>query len=88
MAKTAAINMRVEPEQHDLVTRAASILHTDRSSFIMGAACRQAENILLDQRLFQLKEDDYRALQDVLEAPVEEHARLKELLTEDSPWEK
>jgi len=88
MSKTAAINMRVEPAQHDLVTRAAAMLHTDRSSFIMNVACREAENVLLNQRLFSLNEDDFTALQAVLDAPVEENSRLKKLLTEASPWEK
>lgn len=88
MSKTAAINMRVEPEQHALVTRAAAMLHTDRSSFIMSAACREAENVLLDQRLFHLEEDDFKNLQAILKAPVEENVRLKKLLSEASPWEK
>ncbi len=88
MSKTAAINMRVEPEQHALVTRAAAMLHTDRSSFIMRAACREAENVLLDQRLFYMEEGDFKDFQAILAAPVEESTRLKKLLTETSPWEK
>lgn len=88
MSKSAAINMRVEPAQHSLVTRAAAMLHIDRSSFIMGAACREAENVLLDQRLFHLEENDFETLKAILEAPAEGNTRLKKLLTEESPWEK
>ena len=42
MAKTAPINMRVEPCQHALLTKAAQVLHKDRSVFILDVACREA----------------------------------------------
>lgn len=88
MAKTAPINMRVEPNQHALLTRAAALLHKDRSAFILDVACREAENVLLDQRLFQLNEQDFAAFEAALEAPVVENARLKELMKAKAPWEK
>ena len=88
MAKTAPINMRVEPGQHALLTRAAALLHIDRSTFILDVACREAENILLDQRLFQLNEQDFAAFEAALEAPVTDSAKLKELMKAQAPWEK
>lgn len=88
MAKTAPINMRVEPNQHALLTRAAALLHKDRSAFILDVACREAENVLLDQRLFQLNEQDFAAFEAALEAPVTENVRLKELMKAKAPWEK
>ena len=59
MSKSAPINMRVEPSQHALLTKAAALLNKDRSAFILDVACREAQNVLLDQRLFQLDEDDF-----------------------------
>jgi uncharacterized protein (DUF1778 family) len=88
MAKTVPINMRVEPNQHALLTRAAALLHKDRSAFILDVACREAENVLLDQRLFQLNEQDFAVFEAALEAPVVENARLKELMKAKAPWEK
>lgn len=88
MAKTAPINMRVEPNQHALLTRAAALLHKDRSAFILDVACREAENVLLDQRLFQLNEQDFAAFEAALEAPVIESVKLKELMKAKAPWEK
>jgi len=85
--KTAPINMRVEPSQHALLTRAAAVLHKDRSAFILDVACREAENVLLDQRMFNLEEDSFNAFEAALIAPVPDNARLKALLTEASPWE-
>lgn len=88
MSKTAPINMRVEPSQHALLTKAAALLHKDRSAFILDVACREAENVLLDQRLFQLSDKDFEAFEAALAAPIPENAKLKALLNEASPWEK
>ncbi len=88
MSKTAPINMRVEPSQHALLTKAAALLHKDRSAFILDVACREAENVLLDQRLFQLNDSDFEAFEAAFSAPIPENAKLKALLNEPSPWEK
>jgi len=87
MAKTAPINMRVEPDQHALLTKAAEMLNKDRSTFILDVACREAENVLLDQRLFQLDEASFTAFEAMLEAPIPNTAKLKSLLATPSPWE-
>ena len=87
MPKTAPINMRVEPSQHALLTQEAAVLHKDRSAFILDVACREAENVLLDQRMFYLEEGGFNAFEAALVAPVPDNARLKALLTESSPWE-
>lgn len=88
MPKTAPINMRVEPDQQALLTKAATLLHKDRSAFILDVACREAENVLLDQRLFQLNKEDFEAFEAALDAPVPDNAKLKALLQEPSPWGK
>jgi uncharacterized protein (DUF1778 family) len=87
MAKTAPINMRVEPGQHALLTRAAEALNKDRSAFILDVACREAENVLLDQRFFQLDDEAFASFEAALTAPVPDNARLKSLLARPSPWE-
>lgn len=87
MAKTAPINMRVEPEQHALLTKAAEMLNKDRSAFILDVACREAENVLLDHRLFQLGESAFAEFEEILESPVPENTKLKALLNTPSPWE-
>lgn len=88
MPKTAPINMRVEPSQHALLTKAAELLHKDRSTFILDVACREAENVLLDQRLFQLDQENFEAFEAALTAPIPENAKLKALLREPAPWGK
>ena len=88
MSKTAPINMRVEPSQQALLTKAASLLHKDRSTFILDVACREAENVLLDQRLFQLSQEDFEAFEAALIAPIPDNDKLKAVLQEPAPWEK
>jgi len=75
--------MRVEPSQHALLTKAAEVLKKDRSVFILDVACREAENVLLDQRFFQLDGATFEAL----DAPIPDNAKLKALLAKPSPWE-
>jgi len=87
MAKTAPINMRVEPSQHALLTKAAQALNMDRSAFILDVACREAENVLLDQRFFQLDDDALAAFEAALEAPLPDNTNLKSLLANPSPWD-
>jgi uncharacterized protein (DUF1778 family) len=65
----------------------ASALNVDRSAFILDVACHEAENVLLDQRFFQLDDDALAAFDAALEAPVPDNTKLKSLLADPSPWE-
>jgi len=86
MSKTAPINMRVEPSQHALLTKAAAMLNKDRSSFILDVACREAENVLLDQRVFYWDEAQFEGFMKELSAPYELNLKLQKLLSEPDPW--
>jgi len=79
--------MRVEPSQHALLTKAAAVLNKDRSAFILDVACREAENVLLDQRLFYLEDDDFNSFEAALNAPLPDNEKLRGLLAAASPWE-
>ncbi len=84
--KNKAINMRALPEQQALLNKAASYLNMDRSVFILDVACKAAENVLLDRRLFQLSDQDYDAFEAALSEPLPSNKKLKELLAEEAPW--
>ncbi|BBN60213.1 DUF1778 domain-containing protein [Hydrogenovibrio marinus] len=86
MSKTASINMRVDDSQRALLTKAADALSMDRTAFILNVACKEAQDVLLDQRLFQLDEKGFQAFEAALDAPVET-SRLEALLKRPSPWE-
>jgi uncharacterized protein (DUF1778 family) len=84
--RKAPINIRALVAQRTLIDKAAAALHKSRSDFMLEAACREAENVLLDQRLFFLQDEEFDALEAAMKAPVSE-AMLK-LLATKVPWEK
>lgn len=86
--RKAPINIRALQTQRDLIDKAAALLHKNRSDFMLEAACREAENVLLDQRMFHLNEEDYASFESALDKPLPESSKLKLLLSEPSPWEK
>lgn len=86
--KISPINLRALPSQRDLIDKAASISNKSRSDFMLEVACKEAENILLNQRLFFTDKETYEAFILLLESPIEENLGLKALLKSDSPWEK
>ena len=55
---------------------------------MLEAACREAENVLLDQRLFLLDDNACQAFETLIEAPVKDNPALRRLLNNKAPWEK
>jgi len=88
MAKTAQINMRVDPAQQAIINRAAQVQHVDRTTFIVNAAYKRATEVLLDQQFFQLDDEQFNAFNQALDKPVNKNVKLKNLFKEKSPWEK
>ncbi|MDH5377424.1 MAG: DUF1778 domain-containing protein [Gammaproteobacteria bacterium] len=85
--RTAPINLRALDSQRSLIDRAASLLGKNRSDFMLEAACREAENVLLDQRLFQLDQANFKAFNQALDAPVKDNPALRKLMNKKAPWE-
>ena len=86
--KNAAINIRALPMQRNLIDRAAMLQHKNRSDFMLEAACQEAENVLLDQRIFSLTEEKFSQFQAILDAPIMDNIAIKDLLNSKYPWEK
>lgn len=57
--RVAAINLRVLPEQRQLIDHAAKVLGKNRSDFMLEAACEHAQSVLLDQVFFTLDHESY-----------------------------
>ncbi len=85
--RTAPINLRALDSQRNLIDRAAALLGKNRSDFMLETACREAENVLLDQRLFNLGDADFDAFMSALEAPVKDNPALGKLMAHKAPWE-
>lgn len=67
--REAAINLRVLPEQRDPIDHAADLLGRSRSDFMLEAACKRAQAVLLDQVYFALDEQRFQQFIDLLDAP-------------------
>ncbi|WP_226053209.1 DUF1778 domain-containing protein [Dickeya chrysanthemi] len=85
--KETPINIRAKASQRELIDVAAKLLSKSRTEFILDAACREAEDVLLDQRLFLVNDEQYDAFIQVLESPVADNPRVNALLNRKSPWE-
>jgi uncharacterized protein (DUF1778 family) len=82
------INLRVTRSQKALIDRAAEAQGRNRSDFMLEAACREAESVLLDRRYFNLGEEEFERFTAMLDAPPEDNPRLARLLGTRAPWEK
>jgi uncharacterized protein (DUF1778 family) len=82
------INLRVSGHQKALIDRAAGTLGRNRSDFMLDAACREAESVLLGRRYFNLADDAFRRFTAMLDKPPAENPRLARLLRTKAPWDK
>jgi uncharacterized protein (DUF1778 family) len=79
------INIRASAAQRSLVDSPAAAMNKSRSDFMLEASCRDAENVLLDQRLFLLQEKDFAAFEAARKTHLAE--AMKKILSAKSPWE-
>lgn len=81
------ISIRAKAGQRDLIDQAADRLGRSRSDFMLEAACRQAEDVLLDQTYFALDAKSFAAFQAMLDQPPAPTDRLRRTLKARAPWE-
>ena len=84
--RDAAINLRVLPEQRDLIDQAAQLLGKNRSDFMLECACDRAQAVLLDQVFFKLDDAKFREFTMLLDAPLEPNPGLDRLMAVRAPW--
>lgn len=85
--KPAPINMRVDAKKRRLIDAAVELLGTDRTSFIIDAACNRAEDVIMDRRLFLLDDDAFARFEQALEAnPMRSNTCLQALMARPDRW--
>lgn len=85
--KPVPINMRVDTRKRNLIDAAVELLGTDRTSFILDAACKRAEDVIMDRKLFMLSDDAFARFEAALEAnPIRSNKCLHELLERPTRW--
>ena len=82
------INLRASQKQKALIDRAAEALGRSRSDFMLEAACREAEIVLLDRRYFTLSADAFKRFMAMLDKPPAGNPKLRQLLRTKAPWER
>ena len=85
--RSEVVNMRVEPNQLDLIDTAANLSGKSRTAFILDAAYQAAEQTLLERTLFLLNDEQWEAFNQALDAPPSKNEKLRQLLQTKAPWE-
>ena len=75
------------PEQRELIDHAASLLHKNRSDFMLEAACSRAQAVVLDQLFFALDTEKFKQFTAMLDAPPAPNPGLERLMDAKAPWE-
>jgi len=83
-----SINLRIESGTRQLIDDAAAILGKTRTEFMIESARREAIDVLLDQRLFELSPERYEAFLQALDNPPAPGPKLRALLRRVPAWQK
>jgi uncharacterized protein (DUF1778 family) len=83
----AVLNIRVRSRDRLLIDAAAEALGKTRSEFVLATMRREAEEVLLDRRIFPLSESEYNEFLSRLDAAPAPNNALSHLLKSTSPWE-
>lgn len=85
--ESVSINIRAKAKQRDLIDQAASRLGRSRSEFMLEVACREAEDVLLDQAFFAVDAGTFAQFQALLDEPLPPTDKLRRLLKKKAPWD-
>ena len=85
--EAVSINIRAKAKQRDLIDQAASRLGRSRSEFMLEVACREAEDVLLDQAFFAVDAGTFAQFQALLDEPLPPTDKLRRLLKKKAPWD-
>ncbi len=86
--ESVSINIRAKARQRDLIDQAAERLGRSRSEFMLDVACREAEDVLLDQAFFTVDAATFKKFQALLDNPPEPTEKLRRFLLKKAPWDK
>lgn len=86
-SKKTAISFRLDATQLALIDRAAKAAGRNRTEFVLEAASREAETVLLDRKVFMLDDAAWAEFEAMLNAPPHANERLKRLMSTRAPWD-
>ena len=86
--RDVTLSLRASQRQRALIDQAAETLGKNRSDFMLEAACREADTVLLGRRLFPLNDKAYKRFTAALDKPPAGNPKLGRLLASKAPWER
>ena len=86
--KDDVIQIRASAETKAVLNRAAVLRGQKLSEFMLDSARRQAEEAILDQRVFFLDAKQHEAFLALLDAPPKPNAALKALMKRKPAWQR
>lgn len=86
--KREILNIRIKPEERNLIDRAAKIKGKNRTEFVLEAARAAAEDALFDQALIIADPESYAHFLHRLEMPPQPNEQLRKTLQAPAPWDK
>ncbi len=76
-AKSARVNLRLNPEALELIRAAAGVQQQDLTSFVLGAAMERARTVLAEDRLLRLTPHEVNQLEEALDSEPEVIPQLR-----------
>ena len=76
-AKSARINLRLNPEALEVIRAAANVQQQDLTSFVLGAAMERARTVLAEDRLLRLTPHELNQLEEALDTEPEVIPQLR-----------
>ncbi|WP_371434655.1 DUF1778 domain-containing protein [Polaromonas sp.] len=84
----ARLEARVPANVLALVKRAATLEQRTVTEFVVEHLNTAAQQVLLDQTFFSIDEENFKAFEAMMAAPMSENTALQQLLSSRSPWDK
>jgi uncharacterized protein (DUF1778 family) len=85
--KRETLNLRIKPEERNLIDRAAKARGKTRTDFVLEAARTAAEETLLDQTLVTTAPEAHAAFVSRLDMPPNPNTGLVKTMQTPAPWD-
>jgi len=86
LKKSKTVNLRIDPEAHDLIARAAEVCGKSITAFMTEASVYSAQEELLDQRFIGVSASVFDSVNETLTAPGVARDRLVRLFEHRIEW--
>lgn len=86
-AKEERLNIRVTPDEKEIINQAANISNLTVSAFVLQHVYPAAQDVLVSQTQFKLSDKKWESFCAALDSAPRDLPRLRSLLTQPSPLE-